>query len=85
MSDFADDLVIDTSTYVFSFGQYKGMDYEDVKLDDPAYILWCIDNMDWFIVSYEEKQRLLELTEDSVSDLEDVNPGYMFEWDEIPY
>ena len=64
MDDFADDLSIDIDTYVFTFGQYKGVAYSDVKNDDPGYILWCMDNMDWFKISYDEKQELLALTED---------------------
>lgn len=34
---------IDTETYEFDFGKYKGYSYQYVLNHDPSYIEWCID------------------------------------------
>ena len=61
---FIDEELIDPESYVFTFGQYKGIEYTDVAYDDPGYILWCVENLDWFNVDEEELIRLTSLAED---------------------
>ena len=35
--------------YVFDFGaKHKGDHIDDVLKSDPQYIVWCIENIDWF-------------------------------------
>ncbi len=30
------------------FGKYKGYSIEDILADDPSYLEWAIDEIDWF-------------------------------------
>lgn len=34
----------------FDFGKYKGETIADVVAHDPKYILWAVENIDWFDV-----------------------------------
>lgn len=45
----------------FTFGKYKGDTIEDVLEDNYEYIIWCLDNLDWFKVSEEVYEKLTEL------------------------
>lgn len=42
-----------TRQYVFNFGKYKGYDILEVIEDDPQYVLWCTDEIDWFDLDTE--------------------------------
>ena len=54
--------------YIFTFGQYKGLSVSDVLHNDSRYILWCHDNIDWFILSDQLYDRLInEAFDDRVS------------------
>lgn len=33
---------------VLNFGQYKGCTIRDVADDDPRFLFWCLENIDWF-------------------------------------
>lgn len=48
---------------VFTFGKYKGNTVEDVIHDDYGYIVWCLDNLEWFKVD-EYVYELLTTTMD---------------------
>lgn len=41
------------------FGKYKDEHVEEVIVDDPKYIAWCIDEIDGFELD-EEAMQLLE-------------------------
>lgn len=36
---------------ILDFGKYKGNTVEDILHYDPGYILWAIDNIEWFRAS----------------------------------
>ena len=56
MYDIPDQLTLD---YVFTFGKNKGKTLDDVaKIKDMSYILWCIENIDWFFNRIKENQVL---------------------------
>lgn len=38
---------------VLKFGQYKGSTIEEVLHNDPKYLLWLIDNIEWFDLDTE--------------------------------
>jgi hypothetical protein len=48
---------------IFTFGKYKGSSLEDVIYDDFKYIVWCLDNLEWFQVTeavYEELIKYMD-------------------------
>lgn len=36
-----------------TFGKYKGLTVGEVILYDPQYLLWAIDNLDWFDLDHK--------------------------------
>lgn len=40
--------VVADREYVFTFGVHKGDHIDDVLKDNPGYIVWCIENLEWF-------------------------------------
>ena len=42
------------------FGKYKGEYVQDVIEKDPDYLLWCLDNIDWFKLTKETEAQLDE-------------------------
>ena len=55
-----------TRTYTYTllsimkFGKYKGNTLQDVIDDDPRYVQWCINELEWFKVDQEAKMYLQE-------------------------
>ena len=47
--------IINPGTYVFTFGKWRGENYLFVP---ESYIQWCIENVNEFVVSKEEKKRI---------------------------
>jgi hypothetical protein len=43
---------------VLGFGKYKGQTIKDVIRVDPDYILWCVDNIEWFELDEESEKEL---------------------------
>jgi hypothetical protein len=43
---------------ILSFGKYEGQTIKDVIRVDPDYILWCIDNIEWFELDEEAEEEL---------------------------
>lgn len=43
------------------FGKYKGMTIKEVIDDDPEYLVWCLDNVNFFDVS----ENVLQLIENA--------------------
>jgi hypothetical protein len=40
-----------TPNTVFEFGQYKGMNLEQIAKENASYILWCTTNIEKFLIS----------------------------------
>ena len=34
--------------YIFTFGKCKGQSIEEVIDNEPSYVIWCSENIDWF-------------------------------------
>lgn len=49
----------------FSFGKYKGSTVEDVLHDNYEYIIWLLDNVEWFKVSEEVYEILTKKVDES--------------------
>lgn len=52
--------MIDTDSFVFNFGKYKGKAYSGVFSFDPGYIYWCHHNVEWFKLSDCDFAKLRE-------------------------
>ena len=37
-------------SYVFTFGKFKDYTIQHVIDEEPNYVLWCIENIEWFDV-----------------------------------
>jgi hypothetical protein len=48
------DWTIFTTETVFNFGRNKGQTLEEVAKSDAQYILWCVRNIDKFLISKED-------------------------------
>jgi uncharacterized protein (DUF3820 family) len=49
-----------TEDYKFTFGKHKGETVKELVQKDPSYLVWCIENFDWFKVSQTFYKMLLE-------------------------
>lgn len=47
------------------FGKYLGSTVAEVMLQDPNYIHWCIENIDWFDLTDEAFALLPDQTDDN--------------------
>lgn len=36
---------------VFTFGKYRGRTYDAVLRENPAYLIWAHENVEWFVLS----------------------------------
>lgn len=43
--------------YVFTFGKYKGRTAYSVIRENPQYLFWAEDNIDWFELSDDVKEE----------------------------
>lgn len=50
--------------YVFPFGKHKNEYVEDVLEEDPGYIIWAADNVDWFNPTDEILIEAFDLAQD---------------------
>jgi hypothetical protein len=41
-----------------TFGKYKGYTIEEILEDDPSYLEWAIDEIEWFELDYIAAQKL---------------------------
>jgi len=61
--------------WTFDFGKWKGAMLEDVIIDDPHYVAWCVDEIEDFKISKCAKELLNEyLTADEQDEREDEDP-----------
>ena len=44
--------------YVFPFGKHKGLKLADVAIDHPCYVLWCLENIDWFKLPKDQREAI---------------------------
>lgn len=49
-----------TKEIVFTFGKHKGKSVEDVLSFDPSYLVWCLENLDWFDVDTGLEDEIYE-------------------------
>lgn len=47
----------------FTFGKYKGRSIMSVLNENPAYVEWCLNHIEWFTLGHEEQKRLDAITE----------------------
>lgn len=47
---------------IITFGRYKGEYISDIIKDDPNYLAWCIDSIDWFDVDAYLEELIYEST-----------------------
>lgn len=45
---------------VFNFGKYKGLYVSDILADEPGYLIWLDENIDWLTI---DPQLLKEANE----------------------
>lgn len=43
---------------IMTFGQYKGMTVKEVIDYDPAYMMWVVDNVEWFVLNKAAEEYL---------------------------
>jgi broad specificity phosphatase PhoE len=58
-------VLIDPKRFEFRFGKYKGMTYDEVKKEDPQYLMWCHNEIEWFELPCDEVDEIEELTSDT--------------------
>ena len=62
---------------ILSFGKFYGMSIKEIIDKKPSYIIWCSENIEWFVLDEKAKQYLLNnLDTDDFED--DYLDGY---WD----
>lgn len=63
-----------TKDSILTFGKYEGETVLDVIKKNAGYILWCIDEIDWFDVTTEIADLAREYYEDRLWDYSYGNP-----------
>ncbi len=54
-----------------NFGKHKGKTIDEVLEEDPTYIRWCLENIDWFKLSEEDEKEVSEWTDSWDREMED--------------
>lgn len=80
---------------LITFGKYKGSKVKDVMKDEPSYLIWCQDNVEFFeldedlLLQCEEavERRKNKSRETNLNDFDDDDDGDSnnFRDDEIPF
>lgn len=73
------------SKHLFNFGKYKGLAIEDVVKTNPAYVRWCVKNVEWFelpegVVLPPAPRRITYIEDDDYWD-DPYDDGWGGEWD----
>ena len=63
--------------YAFHFGKYKGEILKDVLEEDPNYIIWCSDSIDWFDLDTD----VYDMASEKDANKEDA--GYYYDTDDV--
>ncbi len=51
--------------FTLSFGKHQGKTIEEITLEDPKYIVWCIVNLNHFMIDHS-----------TVEELKKINPSF---------
>lgn len=54
------DKKIDPDTYTFTFGKHEGESFLDVLTIDANYLVWCIENVRFFVVDKATKDEIYD-------------------------
>ena len=54
-----------------NFGKHKGKTIDEILHEDPTYIRWCLENIDWFKLSEEDEKTVQILSEYRDREMED--------------
>lgn len=46
---------------VLNFGQFKGFTVREAAEENPQYLLWCIENIDWFDLDVDVYDELVDM------------------------
>lgn len=83
---------------IINFGKYKGYSFSDIIELQPNYIIWCLKNIEWFCLSDElfnivieykviEKEAIIKLlvenNENEMNEIEKNSKKELFELNEI--
>lgn len=80
--------LINLETYVFTFGKYIGEHILDVIDENPNYVLWCHNNVDWFKLTDDGFDYVTDTINGTIvdkivkSDLFDYEEDEYYEWDQ---
>lgn len=58
---FIPDTKISLESYKFTFGKNKGLYLKDVVEEDPNYVIWCMENIEWFKLSPSDEDYVYSL------------------------
>ena len=64
---------INLDTYVFTFGKHKNETAKTVLQDDPQYLKWCNDNIEWFKLTATDLDRVDDAIKDAWYDNIDID------------
>lgn len=51
-------LTLYTEETILDFGKYKGFTLDLIISTDPNYIIWCVENVEWFNFDSEKYEQL---------------------------
>jgi hypothetical protein len=71
-----DKQVISDMRYVLPFGRYKGETIAQVLKDDPFYLVWANDEVDWLDLDH----KILELAENNGKEIHEDKSTYAKWW-----
>ena len=62
-----------------TFGKYKGQSVDEVIDNDPDYLAWAVEEIDWFKLDEEADKKLvaeidISIADDSISPWSDGEP-----------
>ena len=62
-----------TLSTVLTFGQYKGETIQDVMKHDASYLIWAVENIDWFDIDVV----VMEVIEDAAFEQSEEESYYL--------
>ena len=65
--------VILTLENKLNFGKHKGKTIDEILHEDPTYIRWCLENIDWFKLSKKDEKTVYILSEYCDREMEDYD------------
>ena len=55
-----------TLSTVLTFGQYKGETVQDVMKHDASYLIWAVENIDWFDIDVVVMEQIEDLAYEQI-------------------